>query len=204
MDITQLILDDHHEQRRLFAMLEQIDRSDVTSLMAMWSRLSIFLELHASAEEKLFYPVLLGIGKGADETSVTEETEDAIKDHNQIRDAITAVAKHPVGSDAWLEAVAQVNHVNSDHMGEEERQGLTDVRRHAGLGERHRLAVAFATFEAVHAEGVKPVDQDPKAYVERITGRPVTPTTTLRSNENRTMKEKPLNDRGGITVDAQR
>ena len=27
MDITQLILDDHHEQRRLFAILEQVDRS---------------------------------------------------------------------------------------------------------------------------------------------------------------------------------
>ena len=184
MDITQLILDDHHEQRRLFAMLEQIDRGDVTSLTAMWSRLSIFLELHAAAEEKLFYPVLLRIGKGADDTSPTEETEDAIKDHNEIRDAIAAVAEHPVGSDAWLAAVAKVNHVNSDHMGEEERQGLTDVRRHAGLDERHRLAVAFATYEAVHAGGVKPVDQDPKAYVERTAGRPVTPTTTLRSNEN--------------------
>jgi hypothetical protein len=28
MDITQLILDDHHEQRRLFAILEQVDRAD--------------------------------------------------------------------------------------------------------------------------------------------------------------------------------
>lgn len=27
MDIAQLILDDHHEQRRLFAILEQIDQS---------------------------------------------------------------------------------------------------------------------------------------------------------------------------------
>ncbi len=31
MDITQLILDDHHEQRRLFAMLEQIDRTDTAA-----------------------------------------------------------------------------------------------------------------------------------------------------------------------------
>ena len=32
MDITQLILDDHHEQRRLFAILEQIDRGDTKAL----------------------------------------------------------------------------------------------------------------------------------------------------------------------------
>ena len=35
MDITQLILDDHHEQRRLFAMLEQISRTDTEMLSAL-------------------------------------------------------------------------------------------------------------------------------------------------------------------------
>lgn len=59
MDITQLILDDHHEQRRLFAILEQIDRADTGTLSAVWARLSAFLELHAAAEEEIFYPALL-------------------------------------------------------------------------------------------------------------------------------------------------
>jgi hypothetical protein len=45
VDITELILDDHHEQRRLFAVLEQIDRSDTESLSAVWARLAVFLEL---------------------------------------------------------------------------------------------------------------------------------------------------------------
>ena len=42
MDITQLILDDHHEQRRLFAMLEQIDPADerVAQLFGEWKRQS--------------------------------------------------------------------------------------------------------------------------------------------------------------------
>ena len=53
MDITQLILDDHHEQRRLFAILEQIDRTDTGVLSAIWSRLAAFLELHAAAEVEL-------------------------------------------------------------------------------------------------------------------------------------------------------
>ena len=34
MDITQLILDDHQEQRRLFAILEQIDRGRTEALGA--------------------------------------------------------------------------------------------------------------------------------------------------------------------------
>src|SRR5258708_29319637 len=42
VDITQLILDDHHEQRRWFAILEQIDAADTTTLAEIWARLSAF------------------------------------------------------------------------------------------------------------------------------------------------------------------
>ena len=52
MDITQLILDDHAEQRRLFAIIEQIDPKDTDALSAVWSRLSAFLDVHAEAEER--------------------------------------------------------------------------------------------------------------------------------------------------------
>ncbi len=166
MDITQLILDDHHEQRRLFAMLEQLEPRDTRSLTAIWTRLATFLEVHAEAEERLFYPALLHVGEGAGgKDNADDETEDAIRDHNQIRDAVRAVGEHAVGSDGWYDAVAAANEANSDHMAEEEREGLTDFRRHAGLQRRHDLAVAFAAFEAVHVTGVEPVDKDPKTYI---------------------------------------
>ncbi len=167
MDVTQLILDDHHEQRRLFAMLEQMEPADVDRLAAVWARLAAFLEVHAEAEEEIFYPALLDLGKGVDATHTPdEETEDAIRDHNEIRDAIDNAADHPVGSDAWYEAVAEANRANGDHMAEEEREGLTDFRRHVSLQIRHDLAVAFAAFEAVHVAGVEPVDKDPQTYID--------------------------------------
>jgi len=166
MDITQLILDDHQEQRRLFAMLEEVDRSDTDTLKAIWGRLSAFLEVHAEAEEQFFYPELLRLGKGAGDKDTPEaETEDAIEDHNEIRDAVAAVADHRVGSNSWFDAVAAANKANGDHMAEEEREGLTDFRRTADLALRHNLAVAFATFEAIHVTGVKAVDKDPQDYI---------------------------------------
>jgi hypothetical protein len=61
--------------------------------------------------------------------------------------------------------VAGANLANSDHMGEEEREGLTDFRRLASLTRRHQLAVAFAAFEARNYAGVQPVDKDPATYV---------------------------------------
>lgn len=169
MDITQLILDDHHEQRRLFAILEQIDRSNTDALSAVWERLAAFLEAHAAAEEAIFYPVLLKVGIAARrQAGVEDETMDAIHDHNEIREAVAEVARHPVGSDAWYAAVAEANLANGDHMAEEEREGLTDFRRLAGLQQRHDLAVSFAAYEARNVTGVRPVDKDPATYVSQV------------------------------------
>jgi hemerythrin HHE cation binding domain-containing protein len=168
VDITQLILDDHHEQRRQFAMLEEVDRADAGALADLWARLASFLEVHAAAEEDIFYPELLRVGQRAGRLSSSEaETLDAIHDHNDIRDAIAAVAGHDPGTDGWYAAVAAANLANSDHMAEEEREGLTDFRREAGFQLRHDLAVRFAAFEARHVGGVPPVDRDPAAYVRQ-------------------------------------
>jgi hypothetical protein len=169
VDITQLILDDHHEQRRLFAILEQVDRAETGVLSAVWDRMAAFLELHAAAEEEIFYPALLEVGLAAQRAAgVEEETLDAIHDHNEIRDAVTEVARHQVGTDEWYAAVAAANLANSDHMAEEEREGLTDFRRLAGLQPRHQLGVAFAAFEARNYAGVPPVDKDPASYVRAV------------------------------------
>ena len=166
LDITDLILQDHHEQRRVFAMLDEIG-DDVVALTAVWQRLKILLEVHAEAEERLFYPPLLKVGTGAvDADDAEEETRDAIEDHNDIRDAVALAEQHEVGSKEWWEAVDEANRANSDHMGEEERQGLTDFRRNTDLSTRHQLGLAFITFESQHgAEGVPARDKDPDAYI---------------------------------------
>jgi hypothetical protein len=168
VDITQLILDDHHEQRRLFAILDQIPDDNTAALGAVWRRLATFLETHAKAEEKVFYPRLLADGRATGEgDEARSETKDAIKDHNEIRDAIAAVAKTRTGSKEWRKAVHVANKANGDHMAEEEREGLTLFREKATLAERHDLAVAFISFEVEHLEGVTPVNPDPEKCVEQ-------------------------------------
>ncbi len=167
MDITQLILDDHAEQRRLFAALDGIDAADTKALKVVWGRLKDLLDSHAEAEERFFYPDLLKLGKGAaDADSADDETEDAIEDHNDIRDTGEAVQKHKVGSPEWFTAVAACNVSNSHHMGEEERQGLTDFRRTAPLELRHNLAVRFLAFQCEHLMGVVVVNKDAEEYLE--------------------------------------
>ena len=144
----------------------RLREGDVVYLTAdnRWTR------LHAEAEERFFYPELLKQGEGANDAedgTVEGETEDAIEDHNKLRDAVKAVEKHKVGTKAWFDAVGEANVVNSKHMGEEERLGLTDFRMNADVETRHELAVKFAAFEAEYITGVKPVNKDPETYIEK-------------------------------------
>ncbi len=170
MDITEHILDQHDQQRRMFALLDEIDPADTDALGAVWQRLAIFLEVHAAAEEEIFYPEVLRVGHGAGGAeSAADETEDAIGDHNDIRDAVSRAAKERPGTDAWWKAVMDARLANSDHMAEEEREDLADFRRHADLQTRHDLAVRFLVFEAKHADGIDSANKDPEDYVEENT-----------------------------------
>lgn len=167
MDITDIILDQHEEQRRLFGFLQEIDRKNVEALSAIWARLRGLLDVHAEAEERFFYPRLLKEGAGAsDSDSAADETRDAIEDHNKIRDAAKEADSKDIGSDEWFKAVCKADLENSKHMAEEERQGLADFRRHSSVEERHRLGVQFLAFVSRHLMGVKPVDKDPATYVK--------------------------------------
>lgn len=163
-----MILTQHGTQRRMFAMLDDIQPSDTDSLSAVWGRLAALLEVHARAEELYFYPRLLHVGTGAGgEGSAKSETKDAIKDHNQIRDGIRRASEHPVASEEWWKAVLDTRNANSDHMAEEEREDLPDFRHHADLQSRHDIAVAFVRFESEHAAGITAEDQDPDSWVRR-------------------------------------
>ncbi len=166
MDITEIILADHEDQRRMFARLDDVDRSDTDTLRKLWTRLSAMLEVHAQAEEELFYPELLKLGERLKDDSETAETIDAIGDHNDIRDGITQAAKYDVGTDDWWKGVMAARQANDEHMGEEEHEGLRDFRLHVDFDSRHQIAVRFVAFEAENVDGVKIVDKDPKQYVK--------------------------------------
>ncbi len=166
MDITELILRQHDEQRHGFALLDDVARDDMAALHAIWSRLEVLLEVHADAEERFFYPRLLELGTGVgDADGPDDEVQDAISDHNEIREGIRKVRDAEVGSEQWWTAVRQCREANSDHMAEEEREDLADFRRNADLQTRHDIAVAFITYESQHAQGVPVEDKDPDQYV---------------------------------------
>lgn len=168
-DITALILDDHDTFRRGFAALDELQSPDVdpqnleAKLSQVWGPLADLLDLHAVAEEQVFYPSLLRTG---DEGEAVDETLDALGDHNDIRDAVHAANQQRPGTKPWWDAVHAARVANTEHMSEEEDEALADFRRNSTAEQRQELGRAFAEFKATHTVAdIDTSDQDPERYV---------------------------------------
>ncbi|EOM76868.1 hemerythrin domain-containing protein [Rhodococcus rhodnii] len=167
-DITDLIMEDHAWFREQFARLDLLRgdaASDAEALHTVWRPLADRLDLHAAAEEEIFYPQLLRVG----EEDPAAETLDAIGDHNDIRDGVRDADAAPIGGDAWWDGVTRTRLANDEHMAEEEREGLADFRRTAAAGLRESLGRRFTTYfeQHPHAETVRR-DLDPETYVDTV------------------------------------
>jgi hypothetical protein len=163
-DVTDLILEAHALFRdRLVALWDLRSGGESDSIAAVWQPLADLLEVHAKAEEEIVYPVLLK--RGGDEAP--EETDDAIGDHNDIRDGIREAASAAVGSEDWWDAVMKCRKANDEHLAEEERDVIPDFREHSNEELRNSLGVRWAAFHAEHrgARGVSDENVNPDAYI---------------------------------------
>ncbi len=159
-EITALILSEHEVFRREFARLDDLPPEE---LEAAWASLADSLEVHASGEEDMFYPLLAQAGR--------EEADDArsqVHDHNEIRDSVRAVAEQEVGSEGWWTAVRNAQEVNAEHMAEEERESLPSFREAVDAEQRGELGMRWLEFHDQHegARGLSGEDEDPDALVE--------------------------------------
>jgi hemerythrin-like domain-containing protein len=157
-EITALVMSEHEAFRRAFADLDQADDPG-----SAWQDLADRLEVHAVAEEQLFYPVL------ADEaTDGVEDGLAAVREHNDIRHAVRAVADHEAGSDPWWQAVADAQQVNGDHMAEEEREFIPEFKQSVDADRRDELGMEWLKLhdEHEHAAGLSGADADPQAVVD--------------------------------------
>ena len=160
-DITVLIRSEHDAFRRAFTEIESL--SDPEELRTRWRELSDQLEVHAAGEEEVFYPALL---KKVDDSE--GDTEHAVKDHNEIREATRKVDDHEVGTDAWWEAFREAREATVDHLGEEENDVLPPFQEEVSEEKRDELGMAWMKFLEDHesAKGLSGDEVDPQEYVE--------------------------------------
>ncbi len=161
LDISGLVLAEHDRFRRQFSEL-MASRNDSAQAEKLWKELDAELEVHASAEEELLYPRLLAVGD--DDRS---ETDDAIRDHNDIRDAAREADQHEAGSEKWWDALQSCQDATSDHLDEEERDVLPELRERLSDDERGELGEQWLAFHERHdeARGLSGQGKDPQRYI---------------------------------------
>jgi hypothetical protein len=163
-DIIELIYEDHDWFRRRFFYLD--DAKSDSELRAIWEPLAARLDTHAEIEEAVFYPALLKLGKAGDPE---DETEDAIHDHNKIRDAVREARNHKVGTTAWFDAVGQARTENGEHLDEEEREAMPDFIKSASAELRRELGMKWLQLYSEHpaGRGIDDSDRDVEEYIEQ-------------------------------------
>jgi iron-sulfur cluster repair protein YtfE (RIC family) len=153
LEITALVLAEHEIFRREFGALEDLSGEELGSA---WDALHAKLEVHAVAEEQLFYPLL------AQEADGERETAEGVHDHNEIRHAAAAVSEEELGSEAWWEAVRNARQVNADHMAEEEVDFFPQFKEAVDEEQREALGMRWLAFHDEHeqAEGLSGADAE--------------------------------------------
>lgn len=160
-DITVLIEREHEAVRRQFAALE--DHSDLGVVSRASTVLTELLEIHASGEETVLYPELV-----RSTVQGVQDTDHAVRDHNDIRDAVRAVQNHEVGSAPWWDVVRVAGQENGEHLTQEEREVLPPFRESVGMDRREQLGDQWLAFHDQHekARGLSGQDTDPRAVIE--------------------------------------
>ena len=132
LDITVLVQLEHDAMRSQFEAIDAL--TDADELTKAWALLAELLEIHASGEESVLYPEL---ARAADEGA--EEARHAVREHNELRDSVTAVQQHAAGSTAWWEALRHARQVNEEHLDEEERDALPLFRESTDRAHREQV-----------------------------------------------------------------
>ena len=116
MLITDLIADDHRKVQQLFAELESA-RTDERDLL---ERLVDELDVHARAEETVFYPAV---------REVSRRIDDAETGHEHMRALVEAVRAARPGSREFAEGIRQLKQTVLNHAMEEEAGIFMDAAR---------------------------------------------------------------------------
>jgi hemerythrin superfamily protein len=132
-DVTELIERDHREVEGLFAEFKQ-EQSKQTAL-----KICEELDAHASAEERVFYPVVRD--DVPDGQKLAKEGED---EHREARQLIGRI-KNTQDDAHLVDLVHQLEQAVSHHVSEEEAEMLPKARRALGA---ERLAKLGAEFQA--------------------------------------------------------
>ena len=145
MRATELLARDHRMVRDLFLEFERTPLEDGSAREDLFDRIVDELEIHARAEEQLFYPAV---------RAASRRIDDAEAGHAHLRAVISLVQAHEPSSSEFTAGVRQVKRIVLAHVMEEEGGVLLDAER-MGTSELERLGAAILERKETLARAVR-------------------------------------------------
>jgi hemerythrin superfamily protein len=133
MRATDLLARDHRTVRDLFLEFERTPLGDASTRQELFERIVDELEVHARAEEEIFYPAV---------RTASRRVDDAEAGHRHLRAVIGEVEAHEPESSEFTAAVRLVKRIVLAHVMEEETGVFLDAER-LGTQELERLGTAI-------------------------------------------------------------
>ena len=145
MRATELLARDHRAVRDLFLQFERTPLDDGSSRQDLFDRIVEDLDVHAKAEEEVFYP---GVRE------VSRRIDDAEAGHAHLRSIIGDVRGHEPASSEFTAGVRLVKRIVLAHVMEEESGVFLDAER-MGTPALERLGAVLAERKEALARSVR-------------------------------------------------
>jgi hypothetical protein len=123
MNAFELLKQDHQKVAGIFEKLEQTTERAIKTREEMFERLRSELDMHATLEDQIFYPVL----KEAAETR--EITLEAIEEHKVVKQLLEELSSLPVEDEQWTAKLTVLKENVEHHVEEEEKEMFKSARQ---------------------------------------------------------------------------
>ena len=134
MRATELLARDHRAVRDLFLQFERTPLDDGSSRQDLFDRIVDELDVHAAAEEEVFYPAV---------RQASRRIDDAESGHAHLREIIAEVREYEPASSDFTAGVRLVKRIVLAHVMEEEGGVFLDAER-MGTQALERLGAQLA------------------------------------------------------------
>lgn len=120
MRATELLARDHRAVRDLFLQFERTSPDDGAARQDLFDRIVDELDVHARAEEEVFYPAL---------RTASRRIDDAEAGHQHLRSVIGEAQGREPASEEFTAGVRRIKQVVLAHVAEEEQGIFLDAER---------------------------------------------------------------------------
>lgn len=142
MDAIEFLKSQHREVEKLFEQIEGLSDRAVKSRQRIFEKLADALALHATIEEKIFYPAA---HSGKSEDILFE----ALEEHLAVKRVIADLMGCPLSDPTWKAKLSVLKEDVEHHVEEEEKTLFPMIRSHL---DADRLAELGAELEAMTAD----------------------------------------------------